>query len=107
MHTGLGIALIVGAVIALLAMGFGLRRRLPRAVGIALAVAAGAALGAGALLVQDHASAADWAIVVPVMAFLAPAHVHIVFGPFGRSGPPPATAPGRAANEGTAGLPAG
>jgi hypothetical protein len=106
-NTGLGIALIVGAVIVLLAVGFVLRGRLPRAVGIAIAAAAGAGIGAGALLVQDHASAADWAVVVPVIAFLAPAHVHIVLGPFGRSGPLPATAPGETANGGTEGLPAG
>ena len=98
---------IVGAVIVLLAVGFVLRERLPRAVGIAIAAAAGAGIGAGALMVQDHASAADWAVLVPVTAFLAPAHVRIVLGPFGRSGPLPATAPGEAGNGGAAGLPAG
>jgi hypothetical protein len=106
-NTGLGIVLIVGAVIVLLAVGFVLRGRLPRAVGIAMAAAAGAGIGAGALLVQDHASAADWAVVVPFTAFLAPAHVHIVLGPFGRSGPLPATAPGETGDGEPAGLPAG
>jgi hypothetical protein len=106
-NTGLGIALIVGAVIVLLAVGFVLRERLPRVVGIAIATAAGAGIGAGALLVQDQASAADWAVVVPVIAFLAPAHVRIVLGPFGRSGRLPATAPGEPAQGRPPGLPAG
>jgi len=85
-HRTLGIALIVASTALLLALGFPLRRRVPVAVGMAGAALAGAGLAAGSLLVQPHASAADWLVAVPAMALLAPAHIRIVLGRFGRAG---------------------
>src|SRR4051794_20752622 len=93
MHDGVGIALIVdGAAVGLL-FALPLRTRAPAAlVGVILALC-GAALGAGALLVQDHdVSTTNWVIVMVFMPVLAPAHVRVVlgrFGPAGRGLPPP------------------
>jgi hypothetical protein len=86
-HTVLGVTLIVGASVALVAAAFVLHPRAPGAVTAGVAVVAGVALASGALLVQPRASSADWAVALGAMALLAPAHVRVVFGPFGRSGP--------------------
>ena len=80
----MGVALIVAGAGLLVLVGFVLRPRVARPAGMVLAAAAGAALGAGALLVQDHATAADWAVVMGATVLLTPAHVRLVFGPFGR-----------------------
>jgi hypothetical protein len=83
MQTGLGVALIVSSCVVLLIVSFALRPRAPVVLSLGLASLAGASLAGGALLVQPHASAADWAIAVPAMAALAPAHIRILLGPFG------------------------
>jgi hypothetical protein len=82
-HETLGIVLIVAASALLLAVALVLRPRAPAAVGMLLSGVGGAALSAGALFVQPHASAADWAVAVGAMAFLAPVHIRVVLGPFG------------------------
>jgi len=79
----LGIALICAASALLLGVALGLRPRAPAAVGLLLSGLGGAALAAGALLVQPHASAADWVVAVGAMIVLAPTHIRIVLGPFG------------------------
>ena len=84
MHTGAGVGLIVaGAALAVLT-AFGLLRVLPAAAVLALAALAGLAVGSGALLVQDHAGGADWAVTLPVLGLLTPTHVWLVFRPLGR-----------------------
>jgi dipeptide/tripeptide permease len=83
-HTGRGMGLIVvGAALALLT-AFGLWRRLRPAVPVAVLAAAGALIGAGGLLVQRRAGAADWAVALALMAALAPLHCRILFGRPGR-----------------------
>ena len=81
MYETLGIALICAASALLLGVALGLRPR--AAVGLLLSGLGGAALAAGALLVQPHASAADWVVAVGAMIVLAPTHIRIVLGPFG------------------------
>jgi hypothetical protein len=81
-HTGLGVGLILGGCALLLLVAFGLRSRAPAAASMSLGAAGGGALAAGALLVQPHASSADWVVAVGAMAFLAPAHIRVVLGPF-------------------------
>jgi 1-acyl-sn-glycerol-3-phosphate acyltransferase len=82
-RTALGIAFIVAASLLLVLVAFVLRPRVLARTSLPLAALGGAGLAAGALLVQPHASAADWSVAVPAMALLAPAHIRIVLGAFG------------------------
>ena len=85
-----GVALIAGGgAVAVLVTAF-LRGRAPGLVVAGILTACGAALGAGALLVQDHVSTTNWAVTEVMIAFLVPAHVRIVLGPLG----PPASTGG-------------
>lgn len=60
-----------------------LRRRLaPPAVMVLLALA-GAGLGWGGMLIQPDPSTLELVAAVAMLAFLVPAHVRIVLGPFG------------------------
>jgi hypothetical protein len=59
---------------------FGLWRRLPRSVSLVLLAGCGALVGAGALLVQDRASGAEWAFTLLALAALTPLHASLVFG---------------------------
>jgi len=86
-NEGLGVALIVGGAVVILAVAFLLRTRLPGRVVFALAAAAGVAIGAGALLVQSQVSPVEWAVTLAALALLGPAHVRIMFGPLGRRQP--------------------
>jgi hypothetical protein len=80
-----GIALIVaGSLLGLLTM-FALWRRLPAPAALVLLAAAGMAIGAGALLVQEGAGAEDWALTLLVLGVLTPLHGRLVFGQPGRS----------------------
>ncbi|MFN2545119.1 MAG: hypothetical protein ABR600_11210 [Actinomycetota bacterium] len=89
MHDGWGIALIVAGAVVALGTAFGLRTRASApVVGIVL-LACGLSLGTGALLVQDDVSRTNWVVTVVLMSVLAPAHVRVVLGPFGRSGDEP------------------
>jgi hypothetical protein len=82
----LGVALIVGSSALGLLTAFALRTRLPGAVVVALLAAAGAGLGAGALLAQDDPSAADWWATPIGLAVLVPFHARVVLGPLGAAG---------------------
>jgi hypothetical protein len=65
-----------------------LRRRLGAPVVVALLAASGAAVAAGALLLQTRgAGPVEWAVAVGFLSFVAPAHARIVFGPFGPGAP--------------------
>ena len=80
MSTG---AVIVAAGALLAVVTAFLRRRMPGLVVGAVLALAGAAIGWGGMLLRPDPS--TWEIVVAVLAlaFLVPAHVRIVLGPFG------------------------
>lgn len=84
MNVGAGTGLIVGGVSLALLVVFAMWRRPPPPLTFGLLAAAGAAVGAGALLVQDHAGRGDWLITVGVLGVLAPVHARVVFGYPGR-----------------------
>lgn len=93
MHEGTGIGLIAGGVLLALLCVFGLWHRVPAVLALGLVGVAGAAVGAGALLVQEHAASSDWAITLAALGALTPVHMRLVFGRPGRSvvaEPPPA-----------------
>jgi hypothetical protein len=83
MSDGAGIALIAAGVAGLALTAFVLRRRLPAAVVFALAAAFSVAWGAGALVVQDHTTTADWVVTLVAFGVLGPAHARFLLGPFG------------------------
>jgi len=84
MHDAVGIALIVAGSAVGLVTSFVLRTMWPAPVVALVLIVCGLAVGAGALLVMKHASATNWAVTLVLMAFLVPAHVRVVLGPFGR-----------------------
>jgi len=94
MSNATGVALIVVGFGGLLLVGFVLRRRLPPAAGFVLLAAFSVAAGAGALVVQDHVTTADWIVTLTAAALLGPAHLRFLAGPFG-----PTAGPGTAAAE--------
>jgi multisubunit Na+/H+ antiporter MnhG subunit len=79
-NEGAGIGLIVAGGLLAVLTSFGLWRRLPRAVAFGLLSASGAIVGAGALLVQEEASGAEWAITLVTLGVLAPMHARLLFG---------------------------
>jgi 4-hydroxybenzoate polyprenyltransferase len=81
---GAGIALIVVGAVGVLVTGFWLRKVLPGPPVFALLSAFSVVLTAGALAVQEHTTAADWAVALLAMALLGPLHVRVLLGPFGR-----------------------
>lgn len=89
MHDGAGIALIVAGTVVAVPTAFLLRTRAPGPLVATVLTLCGLALGAGALLVQDHVSTTNWVLTLVLLSFLVPAHARIVLGPFG---PPPVTA---------------
>jgi hypothetical protein len=79
-NAGLGAGLIVsGSMLGLLVV-FGAWRRLPAALAFGTLVGCGAMVGAGALLVQEDASGADWAVTLVALGVLTPVHARLVFG---------------------------
>ncbi len=72
-----------------IAAATGLRTRLPRIAVIALLAASGAAIGAGALLVQGRASGAEWALTLAVLGAMTPFQARLVFGRLGETAEPP------------------
>lgn len=80
MHRAAGIGLVCGGALLGLATSLVLWRRLAPVLAVALAAVSGAVVAGGALLVQDHAGAGDWAIAVGVLAALTPIHGRVVFG---------------------------
>jgi hypothetical protein len=89
MHDAVGIALIVAGTMVALATAFGLRTRAPAPLVAVVLIASALAIGAGTLLVQHHVSTTNWVVTLLLMAFLVPAHVRVVLGPFGRGGDKP------------------
>jgi hypothetical protein len=80
MNVGIGVTLVVAGSALGLAVVFGAWRRVPFLAALGLLGAAGAVVGAGALLVQDEASAAEWALTLVALAVLTPLHARLVFG---------------------------
>ncbi len=91
MGDGTGVLLIVAGAAVTVATGLWLRTAVPAAVVFVLVAAGSAAVGAGALVVQDRVLTADWIAVPAAMALLGPAHVRIVLGRFGPASPPSAS----------------
>lgn len=81
---GAGVALIVAGSLVGLLVVFGGWRRLPAPPALALLAGCGVLVGSGALLVQDGASALEWAITLTTLGVLTPVHARLVFG---RPGP--------------------
>ena len=79
----------VGAWLVAVSAGFALtaallvRRRLPPAAVTLILLLAGAGIGWGGMLLQPDPSVGEFAAAVALLAFLVPAHVRIVLGPFG------------------------
>lgn len=80
MNAGAGVGVIVGASLLGGLVLVALWRRLPSAVAMPALAGIGAAVGAGALLVQDHASGAEWIIATVALGVLTPIHARLVFG---------------------------
>jgi hypothetical protein len=83
MSDGAGIALIAGGVVGLGLTVLVLRRRLPAAAVFCLSAAFSVAWGAGALVVQDHTTTADWVVTLAAFGLLGPVHARFLLGPFG------------------------
>jgi hypothetical protein len=81
---GAGIALIVAGAAGVVVGGFWLRPMFRGPVVFALISGSSVVLTAGALVVQDHTTAADWIVAIGAMALLGPVHVRVLLGPFGR-----------------------
>jgi hypothetical protein len=77
---GVGVGLIVGASLLAGLVLVALWRRMPAAVAMLALAGLGAVMGAGALLVQDRASGAEWAIATIVIGVLTPIHARLVLG---------------------------
>jgi hypothetical protein len=82
-NVGAGVTLIVAGAAVALPTAFLLRTRVPAAFVASILALCGLALGAGALLVQDHVSTTNWVLTCVLVTFLVPAHARIVLGPFG------------------------
>ena len=74
--------MVVAAAVALATALLG-RTRLPASAVTAVLAACGAAVGWGAMLLQDDPSTGELVAAVALLAILFPAHVRIVLGPFG------------------------
>ena len=65
------------------AAAFVLRRRASAVLVVVVLTVAGAAIGWGGMLLQPDPSIGEFIVAVAMLAFLVPAHVRIVLGPFG------------------------
>jgi uncharacterized membrane protein YfcA len=81
-RTTIGVATIVVAGVAILAVVTSWRRAHGRTPLVLLAVL-GAAVGAGALLLLDDSAFADWAVTLFVLAVATPVHFRFMLGPPG------------------------
>jgi hypothetical protein len=77
---GIGIALLVAGALLTVLVYFGLWTRVRPPIAFAAIIACGLVLGAGALLVQDGVSAAEWALTLAALTALGPVHGRLVFG---------------------------
>ncbi|MGE5459474.1 MAG: hypothetical protein ACM3WR_02475 [Solirubrobacterales bacterium] len=84
MRTGVGVSVVVvaGALGLLLLARW---RHLPARTASICAAAVGAAVGAGALLLQDDPGVADWVIAVGLLGSVAPLHARMLVGPADRA----------------------
>lgn len=82
MRTTLGVAIVAVAGVALLTLLARWRRSSGRVPLVLLAVV-GAAIGTGALLLQDDPGPADWAVTLAVLAAGTPMHFRFLLGPPG------------------------
>ncbi len=79
----------VGAWLVAVSAGFALtaaflvRRRFPPVAATLILLLAGAGMGWGGMLLQPNPSIGEFVVAVALLAFLVPAHVRIVLGPFG------------------------
>lgn len=80
MNVGVGIGLIVAGGLLAILTAFVLWRRLPMGAAFGVLAASGAIVGTGALLVQDEAGGAEWAITLFALGVLAPMHARLLFG---------------------------
>ncbi len=80
MHPEAGVGLIVGGVSLALLVVLTLWRRIAAPLAFGLLAATGVAVGAGALLVQEHAGAGDWVITLAALGVLTPVHMRLVLG---------------------------
>jgi hypothetical protein len=81
MHSAAGAAALAAGA-ALVVAVLVLRRRLPAAASTAVLAAAGACLGAGALLMESRdVNAINWIVTLALAASGTPAHVVVVTGP--------------------------
>jgi hypothetical protein len=60
-----------------------LRRRLAGPAVLGILTLAGAGIGWGGMLIQPDPSIGEFVAAVGMLAFLVPAHVRVVLGPFG------------------------
>jgi hypothetical protein len=78
-RTGIGVGLgVFGGGLGLLMLARW--RRLPERTAPILASVLGAAVGAGALLLQDDPEAADWVVTLGLLAAFTPLHVRMLVG---------------------------
>lgn len=84
MRTGIGVSVVVvaGALALLLLARW---RRLPARTASICAAAVGVAVGAGALLLQEDPSVADWVVTLGLLGSFSPLHARMLVGPAGRA----------------------
>ncbi|HEU4354165.1 MAG TPA: hypothetical protein VFT27_01120 [Actinomycetota bacterium] len=82
MRTTLGVAIVAVAGVALLTL-LARWRRSSGPVPLVLLAVVGAAIGTGALLLQDDPGPADWAVTLAVLAAGTPMHFRFLLGPPG------------------------
>jgi len=92
MSDGAGVAMIAAGAAGVALAAFVLRRRLPSAAVFVVIGVFSVVVGAGALIVQDHVTRADWIVTLSALAVLGPAHVRFLLGPFGAPAGPGAAA---------------
>ena len=78
-----GTWLTAASAVLALTMAFVLRQRLPAAAVAGSLLLAGVGIGWGGMLLQPAPSTGEVVAAVVMLAFLVPAHVRIVLGPFG------------------------
>ena len=78
--------LVLGGAAVGLAVALFLRTRMPRAAVVGLVAMAGAALGAGGLLIEGDPAPLDWALTPSLLALSLPVHARIALGPLGGGG---------------------
>lgn len=84
MRTGIGVSVVVvGGALGLLLLARW--RHLPARTASICAAAVGAAVGAGAMLLQDDPGVADWVVAVGVLGSISPLHARMLVGPAGRA----------------------